>query len=265
MKNNFIRLFTVFILLSIALTGCGDKVSYPEPTKEFYINDFAGALSSDTEREIIDIGTTLKSKTGAQVVVALIKNLNGADIDDYSVELGRRWGIGQKDKNNGVLILAAMDDHKDAIEVGYGLEGAITDAETGRIRRNFIEAEFKNENYDSGILKAYKYIALKIYKEYNITPPENLNGISPTENYKESEIKLPHIGAVIIGLIIAAYVLSRIFRGPRGPFGRRRFNRGGFYGGFFGGGFGGDGGGGFGGGDSGGGGSFGGGGSSGGW
>ena len=94
---------------------------------------------------------TLESKTGDQLVVVTLKSLQGTSIDDYGNQLGRQWKIGQKDKNNGVLLIVAPNERKVRIEVGYGLEGTLTDALTKVIIENAILPRFKTGDFPGGI------------------------------------------------------------------------------------------------------------------
>jgi uncharacterized protein len=92
-----------------------------------------------------------EDKTGNQVVVVSVPSLQGRSIEEYGVELGRHWGIGQKDKNNGVILLIAPNERQARIEVGYGLEGTLTDALSSIIISRRLIPAFKNGDYDGGI------------------------------------------------------------------------------------------------------------------
>lgn len=251
------KIIPLILLISLAL--CMPVLAYPSHTNEFFVNDFANVLSQQTKQEIYEIGRTLEQKSTAQVVAVTVESLDDEDIADYALNLGREWGVGQKDKNNGVVLLLALNERRIDIEVGYGLEGAINDSLAGRILDTYAVPNFKNNNWDKGMLDSYKSLVLEVYKEYDITPPDDLKDYEAQED-----------NAVFpIGIIVPLIILLIIFGSTGGGFFRRR----GFHGGYWGGGrggFGGSGGfsgrsgGGFGGGGgfSGGGGSFGGGGSS---
>ena len=103
------------------------------PTDRFFVNDFADVISSEDEDRIYQAGVQLYEKTKAQVVAVTVPTLDGMDISDFGVQLGRQWGVGDKEKNNGVLLIFALEERRVRIEVGYGLEGALTDAKTGRL------------------------------------------------------------------------------------------------------------------------------------
>src|SRR3954454_18132684 len=97
------------------------------------VNDFAGILTPAEKDSLEDRCRQLRGKTGAQLAVVTLKSLEGGQIDDFAVKLFKQWGIGQKDKKNGILLLVAIKDRKARIEVGYALEPILPDALAGRI------------------------------------------------------------------------------------------------------------------------------------
>ncbi len=255
-------------VLTFSLTAHAED-SYPAPTAEFFVNDYAGVLQKSTEDRIASVGKQLENETGAQVVVVTIHSLEGKDIEGYALELGRKWGIGQKGEDNGVLLLNAVNEREVDIEVGYGLEGAIPDIRAKEIIDRIIIPYLKQGDYDSGIINGFMALTGDIAAEYNI---ELDSSYSVPQTRRSSGESFPVDSAAkrfapffIIGLIILDGIFFRfritsaliklifwssIFRGG---------GRGGGSGGSWGGGSGGFGGGR----SSGGGGSFGGGGSSG--
>ena len=247
MKKIISFLITLCLLIGFSLTGFAQTV-YPKPTDNFFVNDYADILSLEQEAAIQSMGVNLYNASKAQAVVVTVESLEGRDIDSYALGLARSWGIGDKEKDNGVLLLLSVNDREVKIEVGYGLEGALPDSKTGRILDTYGMDYFRVDEFGQGILSVYNSLVNEIYIEY---------GMSPSEDYTPVEDSLSTSSAVIYGifiLLILIFVLPRrfglpfiFFGGPRGPRG-------------FGGGFGS--GGGFGGGFSGGGGGFGGGGSS---
>lgn len=253
------KLFSVFcfvLIISVLLSVSSFAVKLPEPTKDFFVNDFANVLDEEDEKELMTIGENLFVKTGAQVVVVTVDTLDGAAVSDYALELGRKWGVGDKEKNNGVVLLLSVSERKVTIQVGYGLEGRLTDGKTGRILDKYAIPYLKNNDFSTGLSEAYKAIVSEVYAEYGETPPENLN------EYDSYDVSDSTAFKVIRTIILIIVILVLIFGRRR----RRHIFFGPFYGGFHGGGdsFGGGSsfGGGRGGGFSGGGGSFGGGGSS---
>jgi len=96
------------------------------------VSDFAGVIDAGTSDKISAVIAELDQKTSAEIAVVTIKNLEGDNIDNYARQFFKEWGIGKKGKDNGILILAAIEDKKARIEVGYGLEGVIKRRQSGR-------------------------------------------------------------------------------------------------------------------------------------
>lgn len=126
-----------------------------EQTDEFYINDYANILSEETENYILTKSIELNKTNGSQIVVVTVENLDGMTIEDYSLQLFRKFGIGDKDKNNGLLFLIALEEREFRIEVGYGLEGILPDGKVGRLEDKYIIPYFKNDRFDEGIKSGY--------------------------------------------------------------------------------------------------------------
>jgi uncharacterized protein len=139
------------------------------PANSGYVTDLAGIIESQDEATITNWTKELEDKTGAQVVVATIDSTSPDTIENYAVKLFEKWGIGQKTKDNGVLLLVAARDRALRIEVGYGLEGALTDALSNRIINTVIVPQFKAGQLSGGIVKGASSIVSVVAKEYNVT------------------------------------------------------------------------------------------------
>lgn len=151
----------------------------PKQTDLFYVDDFAGLLSEESENYIVDVNTHLYGQTGAQVVVATVENLEGNSLEEYATEMFRQYGIGSAEKNNGILILLALEERQCRIEVGYGLEGAINDAKAGRIMDDYMIDYFKEEKWDEGMVNGFDAVIAEICKEYNVEIDRNEPVMSP--------------------------------------------------------------------------------------
>lgn len=265
MKKSFLKKFIIlFIVQIIFLQGFTAKaISKPDYG---FVLDNANIISQDTIDHINEMNFKMKDY-GSQVAVLTVNDLSGTDIESFSNKVFRDWGIGDKKKNNGVLLLVSLNDRQVRFEVGYGLEGAINDAKAGRIIRNVIKPNFQAEDYDKGIRDAFDSVIYYIGEEYNV----KFEDIDVNELGLENDLSIsPAMIILIIFLFIV--ITSRLNRyrylyGRRGNMYRRRrrnifFDDNDPFGGFFGGsggsggfgGFGGSGGGSFGGGSSGGGG-----------
>jgi uncharacterized protein len=258
-------LLLVFLMHGISFAS--DKDFPPPPSPPRLVNDGAGTMSEsqvgDLEKKLLEYEET----SSIEISIVTIESLGDYEVADYAVELARRWGIGKKGKNNGVLILVSKNDHKINISTGYGLEGALTDAMCGRIIDNEMVPAFRANNYYEGFLKASDAIVKASKGEYTANKKAKVGKKTGT------------IG--VLGLIVIIYIILWILSKIGGGGGNymsgrgRRGWGGGFLGGFIGGSMLGGGGGGWGGGSSSGGGgggfggfgggSFGGGGASGSW
>ncbi len=163
-KKFFGLIMLIFIILAFYYTTYA-VVNF---TDKNYVNDYANVLTAETENYIINANKELEEKTKAQIVVVTVNSLEGKTIEEYATELFREFEIGDKKKNNGVLLLCSTGDRKFKIEVGYGLEGALTDGKTGRIQDQYIVPYLKNNNYDEGIKNGFSAVIEEVCKEYNI-------------------------------------------------------------------------------------------------
>ena len=137
------------------------KESSKSPALTGRVVDQAGILSPAVKAELETALAAHENNTTNQVVVVTLESLNGANIEECSLELGRRWSIGQKGKDNGALLVVAPNDKQIRIEVGYGLEGILTDALSSGIINYYIIPEFKKGDIQNGIkIGVQKIIAL---------------------------------------------------------------------------------------------------------
>ncbi len=247
----FITLLLLYALPSWAVT--------PEPPARpsAYVVDLAAVIGANAERSLNTYLRELEVKTTAQVVVLTIKSLDGEDIDGFSLRVAEKWKLGQKEKDNGVLITVALDDKRYRLEVGYGLEGVLPDSFVGTIGRQYLVPHFKKGDYSTGIATAALAVINRIADnaEVEITGMPRVRSTNPygTAQQRKKPTLLGSIFSilVIIGLIYLFIKNPRLFMfflmfSMMGG-GRRGWGGGGGFGGG-GGGFGGGGGGGFGGG-----------------
>ncbi len=167
MNKRLAWLIVVVYLLLISLAAAQPLIP-PAPAHSIYVQDHAGVLNSDTKNKINTLGSKLAAKTKAQVVVLTVKTLEGASLEEYALEVLRRWGIGDKQLNNGVLVLVAVDDRQSRIEVGYGLEGVLNDAKTGAVQDEYMIPYFAANDYNQGIWNGYQALVSITAKEYQL-------------------------------------------------------------------------------------------------
>lgn len=253
--KRFLAVICAAVLTLLLVVPAFAAAKYPEPTEQFFVNDFADCISDEDEKEMFNMARALYEQTKAQVVCVTVESLDGQDIRQYGLGLGREWGIGEKDKDTGVLLLLSTSDREIDIEVGYGLEGALPDGKTGRILDKYAIPYLKDDDFSTGLREAFTVLVNETATELGVS----VEGYTPMEDEDETD-GIERLGEFVAFLIIAIIVI--ILRSKRFILYAR--NRGSNYHGGFGGGFGGSSGGfsGGGGGFHGGGGSFGGGGSS---
>lgn len=190
-------------------------MNIPSPNSSFYVLDQANLISTSVELDMIQLSEALYNDTGAQIVVVTLDNLKGYDLEQYSVQLFRDWGIGDKEKNNGVLIILALEEREVRIEVGYGLEGAIPDSVAGRILDDTMLTSLQEGDYDSAFYNTYRAVLTRVMNEYGI---ESLSGVDSTSN--DTIQDLPWfwiiIGAIILlsldGYYLNGFIFNLLFR-----------------------------------------------------
>ena len=158
----------LILLLIVASPAFASEPKFPELTGR--VVDEAGVLDSRTVGELTLMLADHERDTGQQVVVVTLHSLQGYTIEDFGYQLGRHWGIGQKGANNGVLLIVAPKEHKVRIEVGYGLEGTLTDAISSTIIQNYILPSFKRGDYYAGIVAGTTSI-LSVLGGSSLSPP----------------------------------------------------------------------------------------------
>ena len=242
----------LFLILALALTSPDGFTAedIPQPTE--FVMDQAGVIDQGTRQNLIRLLTELEQKTGTQMIILTIPSTGGVPIEDYAIARAQSWGLGQKGKDNGLLMVVAVNDRRYRFEVGYGLEDKIPDSLAGSIGRKYLVPKFRRGDYSGGISDAAIAVIGVIAKTYGVQlsgmPNRRAHGLSSRDLLT---------GIAIFALIVLLSFIPNLSHG--GLRGSRRY--GGWGGGL--GGFGG--GGGFGGFGGGGGGGFGGGGASGGW
>ena len=149
-------------------TGIGFCEEANLPGYAGYVNDYANILSGQTRAKLTALSEEIESKTASQLAIVTVGTTAPLDLETYAVELFEKWGIGQKGKDNGVLMLIAVNDRAVRIEVGYGLEGAIPDALAKNIIDKSMTQFFKQGNYNQGVLQGAAVLSRLIAKEYNV-------------------------------------------------------------------------------------------------
>ena len=204
-----------FLLLLVSLTlRAQDNPALPErPNPPRLVNDLVGILQPNEREQLERKLDTYNDSTSTQITIVIVKTTEPYPIGDYAFQIGRKWGVGQKGKNNGLVLCWATETRKIFIATGYGLEGAIPDAIAKRIVSETIVPAFKQQQYFAGLDAATTEIIQRAKGEYKADPSANNDDD----------------GGWIIWLLLGLFVLFIIFRNRNGG-GGSRYNRGGGFG-----------------------------------
>ncbi len=203
-----VRLLLSFLLLLAGLSGYA-KDGVIEPTNPpRLVNDFAHVLKPGQADQLEEKLREFDRKTTNQITIVTLQSLNGREVQEYSVDIFRSWGLGQKGRNNGVLMLVAIEDRKAWITTGQGLQGVLTDAKAGLIFRNELRPAFQQKNYYKGLSDAADAIIAVTKDEYKA-------------DGKHKDGRPMPLFAIIIIVIVVAFIIKM--------FGGGNNNRGGGY------------------------------------
>ncbi len=213
----------------------GEEPEIPAPVG--FVNDFAHVLDADTARGLEALIGELRAKTGSEIAVVTVASTQPLTVFDYAMRVAEKWKPGAKGKDNGVVLLVAVQDRELFIATGYGIEGALPDGLVGQIRDQVIVPRFRAGDMPGGIRAGTEALAAQIAREYGVT----LAGarIAPLQQRRRPQ----QVG--IVPLLILVVVVIFLIRSGMWPllFLPHGRSRGTFGGGFGGGGFGGGGGG----------------------
>ncbi|WP_445486610.1 TPM domain-containing protein [Niallia sp. 03133] len=206
----FSGLFAIFILCFTSGNALAAGNDIPKPVGDIYVQDFANLLSDAEKQELNSIGRSIEDQTTAQVAVLTVKTIGNESIDDYANKAFRQYGIGNKQKNNGVLLVIATEEKKVRIEVGYGLEGRIPDGKAGRILDEYTLPYLKNQEPNKAITETYKVLANEVYAEYNIDEQQQLKADKPAAAQDDNSFPS---WIIIIIVIVALFLDIKFFGG----------------------------------------------------
>ncbi len=180
------KIFSIYILLLVGIVAFSQNSFDPEsllkqkPSTQQLVNDFTNTLTSEQKQTLENKLVAFDDSTSTQIAVVIIPSLNGRDIADYNVKLGRAWGVGGKEFSNGVVLLIAKDDRKLNIATGYGVEGALPDITSKHIIDDVIVPNFKGNDYYRGIEEGTDAIIKAVKGEYKAPANKRKKGTSGT-------------------------------------------------------------------------------------
>jgi len=206
MRNNLLtkRFCGLFLALALLFLDARPVVALEVPPLKGRVNDYAGILAPATARQLEEVLQNFEKTESTQIVLLTVPSLDGASLEDFSLRVVEAWKPGQTKLDNGALLLIAKNDRKLRIEVGYGLEGKLTDLVSGRIIRDIITPRFKEGNFDQGVIDGISAMMAAVKGEFAVADniPQQNKGMDP--------------GAIIIFLLVLFSVLGRML--SRAPF-----------------------------------------------
>lgn len=203
-----LRLWTLALVALLAAAGVPSAWAQDFPKLTGRVVDQANLLPPADEAALVAKLAAFEGRSKRQLVVATVSDLGGADIADYGVRLGRAWGIGQKESNNGAIFLIAPNDRRMRIEVGYGLEPVLTDAMSGRIIRDTVTPAFKAGDFVDGINAGTDAIIEQIE-----LPPEEARARAAAAEANSGESGAAGAFFVFFWILIFFLVILPILRG----------------------------------------------------
>ena len=206
---------TTLMLVLALLLFAAPVTAQTFPALSGRVVDQAHLLNPAQIQDLTRKSETLEAQTGRQLVVATVNSLEGYPVEDYGYKLGRAWGIGQKGKDNGVILLVAPNEHKVRIEVGYGVTPVLTDAMSGLIIREIVLPHFKQDpaDYGGGIEAG----ADALIKQLSLPPEEAQKNVAAAE---QAQKQRQHSGGnplpFFFWLMVLGFVVLSHFRRGRG-------------------------------------------------
>jgi uncharacterized protein len=202
-------LFTTLFVVVLSSVSFAQPVSQLKPTD--YVNDFAHVLNPETTAKVSSIAQQLDTKANAQVALVTINTLEGRDIESYSVDLFKQWGIGRKGTDRGVLILYVIQDHRARIEVGYGLEPILPDGKVGGFQREAVPL-MRSGDYNSALLLVFGRVAQTIAADANVEITD-IGSLPRAPTHTQNEPQGFTLGQIIFGIIVIIIILATPLRG----------------------------------------------------
>lgn len=208
---SFKRFLLVIVLFAAAaFLAAGRAFALDVPPLAAPVNDHASVLAPEVKNRLNAELLALQQETGAQIAVLTIPSLEGEVLEDYSLRVASTWGLGEKDKNNGVLLFVAIKDRKLRIEVGQGLEGTLTDALSSRIIRQEIAPAFKLGDYAAGVENGIAAM-MRVVRSGEFAPSEAALAFAQRIKDREDRNFYSGLGLVFANVLlgIGAYLTKR--------------------------------------------------------
>ncbi len=202
------RLVPAILLLLLALCGASTLLAATVPKLSGRVNDYASMISPRARVAIEAKLRELEAAESTQVAILTVPSLEGEPIEEFSIRVAEAWKIGQKGRDNGVLLVVSKNDRKVRIEVGYGLEGRLTDLQAGRIVGGIIKPAFARGDFDAGFVDGTDAIVAAVKGEFT----------GPGQKKRGPGEQGPSVPLVFV-ILVVLFLLFRMFRFFGGGFG----------------------------------------------
>ena len=209
MKHSIKRVFSVLVAMLILLLSTTSALAIPEPTEDFYVADYAEVLSDTTENMIISQNDLLYSQTGAQIVVVTVRYLeDGYYADEYAVKLFNDWGVGDSEKNNGILLLLVTEEGKGWLTQGSGIEAYLTNDDVDMMLENYFWKKFDKGDFDGAVETLFSELIEWYEDTYDFTLGDESYVDTTVSNIGTSWRVFKFLFKLIIFIIIIAVIIS---------------------------------------------------------
>jgi uncharacterized protein len=188
-------------LLFTLLAGAAPAAAMEVPALTARVNDYAGMLSPATRQQLESVLASLEQEESTQLAVLTISSLEGENLEEFSLKVVEKWKLGQKGLDNGALLFIAKDDRKLRIEVGYGLEGVLTDLTSGRIIRDIITPQFRNGHFDQGVIDGVSAMIAAVHGEFSGQGVVSVSSGKQTHN---------EVGGFLVFLLFALFNIGKM-------------------------------------------------------
>lgn len=219
--------FLAALLLAVLLCAAVSAEALPEPGNSF-VYDEAGVISVSTAQHIDKMNGVLEAACGAQIVFAVVDFTGSYEIDDYTYELFNKWGIGDKNKNNGLLFVLATGAEDYYAMPGKGLENVFSGSVLSGIYDEYLEADFARGDYDAGVRKTFDRSLQIMAKHYGVS----LSDYGYEQPVERERSSFGRVGGVLVGIVavvLVIVVIRALSSGPRGGGGMGGGGGGGFW------------------------------------
>ena len=230
MKQRISLLLTLLLILSLLAVPVSASTDIVEPTEQLYVADYANILSTETEQTIVEQVTALKGLCGGEIAVVTIDFLNDLDAEEYAYEIINQWGVGDKDKQNGMVLLLVPGEGKGWCTVGSGLEKYISAGTLDSILNAYLWDDFDAGNYDRAVRNTFAQLLAQYESYYGIDVEGAASNAYREDNYYEEPQPRRSFAGALVKVFVVLIIFSILFGGRHG---RRGFFFFPFFGGFW--------------------------------